>query len=359
MHTLHITLENKGNTTYPIIIGQNLTEKISSFFDLHKYSGVFIIADTNTDSIFSSKLQRTLPINSTIIVVAPGEVAKNLESVMLIWTELLEAKADRKSLIINLGGGVIGDMGGFAASTFMRGIDFIQFPTTLLAQVDASVGGKVGIDFLGVKNLIGSFNQPIGVIIDINSLKTLPKREFVAGFGEIIKHGLIYDKDYFDKVTAKKPKDFSPEELEEIIKRSCEIKSEVVSQDSNEMGVRKLLNFGHTVGHAIESLSLETESPLLHGEAVAMGMLVEAKISQLKSLIDEETFDLVKKSLQNADLITPLPRLSIEEIITKTKSDKKSEKGAIKWTLLNKIGKAQIDQSVDEKVVETALKECL
>lgn len=340
--------------SYPLFIGKNLVENIKNLFDLKKYSSIFIISDTKVAPLFSKKILSVL--NSKILLLEPGENAKNITNVEKIWKFLKDAGADRKSLQINLGGGSLTDMAGFAASTYMRGIDFIQIPTTLLSMVDASVGGKVGIDFDTVKNLIGSFNQPVGVIIDINTLKSLPEREFNAGFAEIIKHGLIYNKNYFNLVISKKPDEFSDTELEKIIYTSLKIKSEIVSKDEKESSNRKLLNFGHTIGHAIESISLQTKSPLLHGEAISIGIILESKISELVGNINNTEYQQIKNALINAGLPYIYEKININEILEKIKNDKKSEKGTIKWTLLKKIGQAIINQDVSQSEIIKAFK---
>jgi 3-dehydroquinate synthase len=280
-----------------------------------------------------------------VIAVSSGEQAKQIETVQSIWKALHKNGCDRKSLLINLGGGAICDVGGFAASTFMRGIDFMNIPTTLLAQVDASMGGKTGIDFEGVKNLVGTFSRPIKTIIDVDLLKTLPAREFIAGFAEIIKHGLIADVEYFRMVTSKHPLQFTRSEMIKIIARSREIKSAIVTSDPKEKGARKLLNFGHTVGHAIESLSLDTERPLLHGEAVAIGMVAEAEISESVGYICSADVELIRRVIEHAGLPTSVRNFSTKDIERKMRSDKKNEGGVINFTLLKKIGKAVINQT--------------
>lgn len=343
--------------TYDVFVGTGLIKNLPSLISLKNYSKIFVITDPLVGEQWFEKIQSSIPLKIEKIEIDAGEKAKNIETVKDIWEKLLLANCDRKSLIINLGGGVAGDMGGFAASTFMRGIDFLQIPTTLLSQVDASVGGKVGIDFGNVKNLIGAFNQPIAVVIDTQTLKTLPDREFIAGFAEIIKHGLISDFEYFNLVTSRKPLDFDNKELEKIILKSCQIKAGIVSKDEKESGLRKLLNFGHTAGHAIEALSLETDNPLLHGEAVSIGMIVAAKISQLLGNISKKDFASIKIGLINAGLPVLVPNLPISKILDKIKSDKKGEKGEINWTLLKKAGKAIINQKVDEKIVISAIKQ--
>ena len=360
MKTLELTI-NKNQTSYPIVIGTNLLEKIQEVFDLEKYSQMFVITDAHVAGHFLKKL----PQYTANIILPAGEQKKTIETVQKIWMAMNEAKLDRKALVINLGGGMVGDIGGFAASTYMRGVDFIQIPTTLLAQIDSSVGGKTGINFGGIKNLIGTFNQPVGVLIDTQTLQSLPKREFVSGFAEMIKHGLISDKDYFENVISKKPEEFSQEELVELITRSCAIKKQIVENDETESGSRKLLNFGHTIGHAIEALSLETDNSLLHGEAVSIGMVAEAKISQLRNMISERELQAIKNALNETGLPTSLRREALPDgrqesqinIFKKMHSDKKNEKGVINFTLLSSIGKAVINQNdISEEIINQALK---
>ena len=218
------------------------------------------------------------------------------------------------------------------------------------------IGGKNGIDFSNVKNLIGTFNQPIGVIIDVQTLSSLPKREFLSGFAEIIKHGLIKDRKYFEKVTSKHPLEFNQDTLIDIIERSCKIKAEIVEADEIENGPRKLLNFGHTIGHAIESLSLESSTPLLHGEAISIGMLAGAKISHLMDLLSLSDLQRIKQSLINAGLPISTESIEINKVLEKIKSDKKNEKGKVNFTLLQEIGKAVYNQNVPDEVIIQAIK---
>src|SRR3989344_3144066 len=329
---------NEKQKNYTIFIGTKIIKNLASLIDCANYSNALIVADTNIPKVLLEQLQLALLIKSFKVSFPGGDNQKNIENVQKIWQALVNFGCDRKSLVINIGGGMIGDLGGFAAATHMRGIDFLQIPTTLLSQVDASVGGKLGINFLQIKNLIGSFQQPIAVIIDVDTLASLPKREFISGFAEIIKHGAIVDKNYFQDVTSKKPQDYSQEELIEIIRKSCEIKASIVSGDEKENNSRKLLNFGHTIGHAIESLSLETPSPLLHGEAVSIGMFVEARISQILGLISTPDLELIKQVLINANLPISPSRYKTNKILDKIKSDKKNVSGKINFTLLKSIG---------------------
>ncbi len=355
MKKIVLKLQKSSAKDYPIFIGNGIVTKIANILDIRKYSKAFIVTDQNIKPLFLKNLQKALPIISTAIVLAPGERGKGIKNVEKIWKFLASEQGDRKSLIINLGGGVIGDMGGFAASTFMRGVDFINVPTTLLSQVDASVGGKTGIDFAGIKNLIGTFNQPVAVIVDISVLSTLPKREFLSGFGEIIKHGLILDKKHFERATVKNPLKFSKEELKNLIHRSIQIKAKIVEIDETENGIRKILNFGHTIGHAVEILSLETKAPLLHGEAVSIGMMAEAKISYMMKLISLQDLQLIEQALINAELPISIPNFKKEDILRKMQLDKKRGKGQVNLTLLKEVGEAIINQNVDESIISKSL----
>lgn len=331
-----------------IFVGKNLLEKIDQLFDFSQFSKIAVLTDQNIPKLLINKIEKSLNKEIIKIVIPAGEKEKNIETVKKIWEEMFKNGFDRHSLLINLGGGVIGDLGGFAAATFMRGIEFLNIPTTLLSQVDASVGGKTGIDFQEIKNGIGVFKDPIGVIIDVETLKTLPKRELVSAFGEIIKHGVISGQEYFDLVTLKKPGEFSQKELIQIIKRSIKIKSDIVKKDPKEKDLRKVLNFGHTIGHAVESLSWKTDKPLLHGEAVAIGMVAEAKLLGNDLII-------IEKAILNAGLPTKVKNIKLEDVIRMILSDKKNLKGKINWSLPKKIGKVMINVKAKEDLVIKAI----
>ena len=355
MKKLQITTKSSPkDIEYPIYIGNNILPDLNQLVQFEKYSKVVILTDTNLEKLWLELVQHFMPVQTSIILIPPGETEKNIVNVQKIWKQLLDFGCDRKSLLINLGGGVIGDMGGFAASTYMRGIDSLNMPTTLLAQVDASVGGKTGIDFAKIKNIIGTFEQPTAVIIDTQMLETLPDREFIEGFAEVIKHGLIKDKDYFELVTSKNPREFTAEELADLVEVSCRIKAEIVESDERETGKRKLLNFGHTVGHAIEAAALETDNPFLHGEAISIGMVAEAKISQLLNNISSGDLELIKQSLEKTGLPVSMnfPEKTLSE---KMSADKKTSFGKIKWTLLKQIGMGIYDVEVSEKIVNDAI----
>ncbi len=346
---------NSAPEKYDVVLADSVLNRIEDVFQFSPFSKVVVLTDTTLEKIVLPQLQPVLPKDTTIITVQPGEHAKSVETAMTIWNQMLACGMDRKSLLINVGGGVITDLGAFVASTYMRGIAFVQIPTTLLAQVDASVGGKTGVNFGGVKNIIGTFNQPYSVIIDVATLKTLSDREFSSGFAEILKHGLIRDIEYFKFVSIKKPRDFTPQELINIIEKSVKIKADIISGDIKELtGSRKLLNFGHTIGHAIESTLLELNTPILHGEAVSLGMLAEAKLSELRGSISASETEEIKASLVKAGLPVSLPNISIETIMQKMKFDKKNEKGIIKFTLLQKMGQALADCEVSEENIQAA-----
>jgi 3-dehydroquinate synthase len=308
----------------------------------HNYSKIFVFADTNTSAlcipIFREFLDELEDFD--IIETDPGEENKNIDFCIGIWKTLLDFGADRKCLMINLGGGVITDMGGFVASTYKRGVDFINIPTTLLSQVDASVGGKTGIDIDNVKNMVGTFSLPKAVFIEHTFLTTLSKRELLSGFAEMIKHGLIADADYYKRLKNSDYQHIEPQ----AIYRSVQIKNEVVTEDPLEKGLRKILNFGHTIGHAIETFALtHDKKPLTHGEAIAIGMICEAFLSaKYCNLSENELKDI------STYVCSIYPKYNIKEksfkaLLTLMESDKKNEDGQIMFSLLDKIGKCSFN----------------
>jgi 3-dehydroquinate synthase len=297
--------------------------------------------------------EHCLPLLSTIfelIEIKSGEQNKTLETCGHIWSRLTEMGFSRKSLLVNLGGGVIGDMGGFAASTYKRGIRFINFPTTLLSMVDASIGGKLGVDFNGFKNHIGVFNEPTAVVVCAEFLKTLPDRQITSGFAEVLKHGLIANRKYWNDVKKAK---LESTNWETIIPLSIEIKQQVVSEDPLEAGRRKILNFGHTLGHAIETHYLGTDEELLHGEAIAIGMILEAHLSHQKLGLSLEEVNAIVKTLRGFFDLRKLPELSEwEQLMTQ---DKKNEGGKLNFALLKAIGVCHYDIEVASVEVQQAL----
>lgn len=354
MQEIHLTLAGRVQE-YTITVGANLFEEAGRLFDVGQYSKVLVVTDEHVRHLWFDKLQAVLPHVDSMITLPSGEQAKRIENVQRIWKAMREAACDRRSLVIILGGGVVGDMAAFAASTYMRGVSFAQIPTTLLAQVDSSIGGKTGFDFDDIKNLIGVFAQPVAVLVDTDTLSTLPRRELVAGFAEMFKHGLIKDAVYFERLSQKTPKEYSTAELAEFVARSIRIKAAVVTNDEYESGERKLLNFGHTIGHAVEARSWETESPLLHGEAVAIGMIVEAELSKQKGLISEDDVQRIRKILSMAGLPTVIPHSLTQSLFEKIRLDKKNEHGIMLFTLLKRIGEAVYNQTIEESVLARAI----
>jgi len=333
------------------IVIDDIQQSLKQFFDENSYTKVAILVDENTREHCYPIIQGMLP-DHLVIQVTSGEINKTLDTCQIIWESLTEEGFDRKSLMINLGGGVIGDMGGFCAATYKRGIDFINIPTTLLAAVDANVGGKLGIDFQGFKNHIGLFKDPNTVLIDPIFLQTLSQKELRSGFAEVIKHGLITDKDYYEQVAKT---GLAQNNWLAVISHSVEIKTQVVKQDPREGGLRKVLNFGHTIGHAIESYYLDSENHLLHGEAIAIGMICEAYVS--KKLLSLEEADL--KEICNT-ILSIYPDLQIHKkdftaIIKLMYQDKKNIGNFLNHSLLYEIGRAGYDVAVDEKDVMDAL----
>jgi 3-dehydroquinate synthase len=344
---------------YPIYFNEKGYEALNSFLNESKYSNLFIIVDNNTNEFCLSRFLPLLETNLTIEIVEfeAGEPNKNIETCVQIWNVLTELGADRKSLVINVGGGVVTDLGGFVASTFKRGMDFIHIPTTLLSMVDASVGGKTGVDLGNLKNQIGVINVPKMVLIDTHYLETLSKKEMRSGLAEMLKHGLIYDAAYWENFLDLKAIDFA--DFDELIHRSVEIKNEIVTQDPTEKNIRKALNFGHTLGHAIESYFLENENKetLLHGEAIAIGMILESYISLDKGLITVNEYQQIKSTLKTIYDDVLFEESDIEPILELLIHDKKNEYGNIQFALIDGIGKIKINQSVENELILKAFED--
>lgn len=318
------------------------------------YSSVFILVDENTVRHCYPKVISLLPQHE-VIQIQSGEQNKILQTCEQVWQRLTDANADRKAVLINLGGGVIGDLGGFAAGCYKRGINYINIPTTLLAMVDASVGAKTGVDFNGLKNQIGLFNEPEQVLIDTSFLSTLPERELVSGFAEVIKHYLIADKASFDALFAER-RSIKEFDWEAIVQRNVAIKQAIVAADPLEQSTRKSLNFGHTIGHAVESFFLQDEmQKLLHGEAVATGMICEAYISKQYGKLTE---DELKSICQLILHYFKLPYIAVQhfnDIVKLTGNDKKNVAKQNRFTLLNGIGSFSIDNFVEDAAIIESL----
>jgi len=329
-------------------------EKLKEQLQEKKYSSLFLLVDTNTDVYCRAIVENALGTDFIKIIIPSGELHKNIETCTKIWQVLLDNAADRNALLINLGGGVIGDMGGFCAATYKRGIDFIQVPTTLLSMVDASVGGKLGIDFGGVKNPVGVFQNPQATFIYEGFLKTLPFGELRSGFAEVIKHALIADKNYWEQIA--KITNLNDEIIDwaGIIKKSIEIKSVIVEKDPLEKGLRKILNFGHTIGHALESLSLETEHPLLHGEAIAIGMLAEAYCSNKVLSLPDSVLMNICQYIKSIFPYRDISFYNADKFNILLLNDKKNI-GKISFSLIDDIGRAKYDNSVSQDLTYEGL----
>lgn len=345
-----------GKKNYDIIIGDNLVERLPEYIK-KKYSGdkIFLVTDKNVMNLYGEKISSILidaDFKITTYIVPPGEGAKSFEYLKKGYDLLLDEDFRRDNLILALGGGVVGDLAGFIAATFMRGVSFVQVPTTLLAQVDSSVGGKTAINHTSGKNLIGAFYQPEFVLIDPNFLKTLPERELITGMAEIIKHGFIADNGLlkFLNENYKKIFDYNVTALIHIIYKSCIIKSNVVNQDEKEKGKRALLNFGHTIAHALEAVT--GYKKYNHGEAVGIGMVGAAHISYKKSLISRKSYDFIKELIEKYRL----PLLfqyneDVEEVYERLFYDKKVKNNCLRWILLKDLGDAYIDEEVGNEIV--------
>lgn len=342
--------------THQVFIGEVLGELQSFLQENYKQSLIVVLVDENTSQHCLPLLEEKVLSSFSeveIIEIEPGEQYKQIETCFQLWNSLVDVHADRNSVLLNLGGGVIGDMGGFVASTFLRGIDFIQIPTSLLAMVDASVGGKLGVDLGALKNHVGLFQHPKAVFVNPVFLHTLPPEQLRSGLAEMIKHGLIANPDhYVDLQSIIETKG----ELETShIVESISIKNQIVQQDFKEAGERKKLNFGHTVGHAIESWFLEQEKPILHGEAVAAGMVIEGLLS-----FDKGWSQNNQKSLENMILAVfgkiDITTEQIEPLIAYMRHDKKNQNQNINFTLLKAMGSAQVNCHVDESQIRKSLK---
>ena len=315
---------------------------------------VMLVTDENVNELFVGdviNIISSMRCETSLAVIQPGENSKSLEVAESLYTKALKAKLDRSSSIIALGGGVVGDLAGFVASTYMRGINFIQIPTTLLAQVDSSVGGKVAVNHPLAKNIIGSFYQPKSVYININTLNTLPDRQFSTGMAELIKYGFIWDKEFLKWLENNIEKLMRKEKnaLAYAIQRCCRIKAEIVGQDEREKGLRAILNFGHTIGHGLEAIT--GYGQYTHGEAVALGMVYEALIALRMGLVDQSLVNLLIDLLKAANLPTKITEVDIESLIQAMTHDKKNRSGSIVFILPIEYGKVDIFNNVDQEII--------
>ena len=347
-----------GKSQYDISIGSNIVQKaFEEILDDYKDSKIAIITDSNVESIYGDFLQKLGKIDRVFVLsFKAGEESKNRKTKEILEDKLFERGFGRDTLIIALGGGVTGDLAGFIAATYMRGVPFIQIPTTLLSQVDSSIGGKVGIDHPTGKNLLGAFYPPSKVYIDTDFLKTLPNEEIINGFAEIIKAAIIQDRQLFNYLESNIERVLNLEKgyIEKAIVSSLKVKARVVEIDEREAGLRKILNFGHTIGHAIEILS-NFEIP--HGRAVGLGMAVETLISEKIGILKFDEKDRILALLKKSKLLDKSFKLSADEIIRKTTSDKKSRKGVAEYSLVKGIGEAVYEIKVEDKIVKNSLVE--
>ena len=338
---------------YDIFISNQNSSLINKFISKNKYSKVFILVDSNTNKYcLDLFLEKHLSgIDFKIVKIKEGEENKNTKNLYSAWTKISKLGGDRNSLLINLGGGLVSDLGGFVASTYNRGIDFINVPTTLLSIVDASIGGKVGINIGRLKNQVGVFNYPKLILIDTSFLETLPKREINSGFAEMLKHGLIFEKNYYE--TLSELKNIDSKLSTELIYNSIKIKNEVVNRDPKEKNFRKILNFGHTLGHAIEShfLGKKKTKTLLHGEAISIGMILESYISYKILKLPYQQCKNIKQTINNNFKKVKINKEDLKSIVRLIKFDKKNRGEKVLFVLLYEIGKIKIDIEVPKKIV--------
>ena len=327
---------------------------LAELLDGTQHEDIFIVADKHT-VLFCDRLFKKVDwLPSHVTVLDCGEENKSVESVSRIWMMLSKQGARRSSILVCVGGGVVTDLGGFAASTFKRGMRCINVPTTLLAQVDASLGGKTGFNFNGLKNEIGTFSIPEKVIIDTRFLNHLPVRERMSGFAEMIKHGLLSNREYLIRLLNLEHQETTQEYMLELIRRSVTIKNEIVTRDPREQGLRKVLNFGHTIGHAIESLSIMQGSPLLHGEAVALGLVAELYLSVKEKGFPEEIYREVRNFVKQH--YPPYPLMNhVDTLYELMLHDKKNERWGVNFTLLSGIGEFSLDNYCSKDLVVEAL----
>lgn len=354
-----ITVNYNQKPCYNIVI-ENDFSKLAENVTKLEISGrkLAVITDSNVGPLYADKVAQCLKETGNNIFVytfEAGEKNKNLNTVQDVYEFLIKNKFDRKDMLVALGGGVVGDLTGFAAATYLRGIDFIQVPTSLLAQVDSSIGGKTGVDFRAYKNMVGAFHQPRLVYMNTSTLSSLNTRLFNSGFGEILKHGLIKDASYFQwlKDNIEKIAALDSGYLEEMIYRSCEIKRKVVENYPTEKGERAQLNFGHTLGHAIEK---QMNFELYHGECVVLGMIAALNICVERGTITKEEYDDIYNTFKAYNFPMTVDKTTIDEVIAASKNDKKMDGTKVKFILLKKVGEAYIDMTVDDDTMRRSLK---
>jgi 3-dehydroquinate synthase len=343
----------------PVTIGDGIIGRLGDYFDISPYSGIALITDTNVQKLYGQAVMKALGATGkkvSLLTLPVGERAKSLKTVERGYRFLLESNIDRRGLIGALGGGVVGDAAGYIAASYLRGIDYIQLPTTLLAQVDSSIGGKVGVNFSGRKNMVGAFYQPRAVISDVALLKSLPPAEMRNGLAEVIKYGLAMDGGLFNILEQKKGNEFTTAELKDIVTRCCRLKAAIVEVDETERtGQRAILNFGHTIGHAIEAVT--SLRKLSHGQAVAIGLAAAARISVETGRLDPGNIARIENLLAKFGLPVNCPGISPDDLMASIRFDKKTTSGQTGWVLLEGIGKGITNQQVKEGIIRKVLRE--
>lgn len=350
---------NKYN--YPIYFGKTSYKELTNYL-INNISKIFIIVDKNTKTYclpyFLNQIKNLQ--NFYIIEIPLGEKNKNIFTCIKIWKQLNLYRADRKSCLINLGGGMISDLGGFCASTFKRGINFINIPTTLLGMVDAALGGKTGINLEEIKNAIGTFQHPKLLLIDSQYINSLSQKEIFSGFMEVIKHALIYDKKlWIDIKNILLNNILQSSNLEKFIHHSIRIKHNIVEKDPKEIGLRKILNFGHTIGHGIETFFMNTTQPLLHGEAIALGIIFEAWISYKNEFLSIEEYNEIFFIIKNYYPLKQIKNIDLNQILLIMECDKKNENEKISFSLLNGIGNSLYGLNIEKNIIQNYLLECI
>jgi 3-dehydroquinate synthase len=350
---------HKESVLYPLkkvshVTGHGALDKVRDYFS--GYSKIFVLTDENTEKYCLPLLSDRLSSDKKpeIIRILSGESNKNIETVISVWDQLTRMEADRKALLLNLGGGVITDLGGFAAATYKRGIDFINIPTTLLGQVDAAIGSKTGVDFRNFKNHVGLFADPKAVIIDPLFLETLPEKHLRSGMAEVIKYALIMDVPLWKRLKGKAYAELL-QDVSVITRMSVKDKIAVVRKDKHESGLRKILNFGHTAGHALETFLMASDSPATHGEAVAAGMICAARISTKQTALAADDAEEIYNTIDGIFERLLFSEEDIPALLQLMRQDKKNQKGELRFTLLKKTGEAVPDVTVSEKTVREVL----
>lgn len=353
-----LTVSDKGKEIYDIVYEKDFSglHEMLQQFDLKKRK-ICIVSDTNVAELYLEEVKQQLSKTASFVttyVFPAGECSKTIDTVQLVYEHLILNHFDRNDMLVALGGGVVGDLTGFTAATYLRGIRFIQVPTSLLAMVDSSVGGKTGVDFMSYKNMVGAFHQPSAVYMNISILNTLTEEHYYNGFAEIVKYGMIQDaefitwlKDHIDEIYA-----HNEGVLQEIVYRSCLFKRDIVQRDATEKGERALLNYGHTIGHSVEKNS---NFSLLHGQCVALGMVAALYIGVKRGQVMEAELEGFESLLDKLHLPTHIHDYDVLEVLEGTKNDKKMEAGSIKFILLERIGKGYIDNTVTDEEMRDAI----